>query len=195
MAQDERSRAIEILGGAHLVAPVAPAAKKKGASPMSQGGKGRKAAKGARSRPRSDAARRQVAVDEPARFLAGRDQLSQWTFVIRSGLPSASFERAAESLEVSVSDLSQSLRIPARTLHRRLARRERLTPEETERSVRVARALARAQQLLGDENGRAWLLEPSRALGGEIPVTLFDTADGFGAVMDELGRLEYGLIS
>jgi uncharacterized protein (DUF2384 family) len=55
--------------------------------------------------------------------------------------------------------------------------------------------LAKAQELLGDENGRGWVLSGNRGLGGEVPLSLLDTADGFTAVMDELGRLEYGVYS
>jgi putative toxin-antitoxin system antitoxin component (TIGR02293 family) len=130
-----------------------------------------------------------------ARMIRVRGEAAIWTMVIRSRLPSASFKRSAEHLQLSVNELSKSLRLPPRTSHRRVANRQKLTSEETERSVRVARILAKAQDLLGEEQGRAWVLEPNRALGGDAPVTLLDTADGFVAVMDELGRLEYGVIS
>jgi len=42
-----------------------------------------------------------------------------------------------------VNELSKTLRLPARTLHRRVEKGQKLTSEETERSVRTARALAR----------------------------------------------------
>ena len=119
----------------------------------------------------------------------------KWVELIRAGLPSQSLARAAEALSLSVNDLSRRLRLPPRTVYRRVQKRDRLTQEESERSVRVARSLARAQQILGDEEGRRWLLDGSRALGGEVPLSLLDTADGFTAVMDELGRLEHGVIS
>lgn len=118
-----------------------------------------------------------------------------WAHLVREGLPSSTVRSVAEHLDVSVAELSADLGLPARTIHRRLEHGQRLTSEESERSLRVARALARAQELLGDRNGRAWLREPSRGLGGEVPVKMLDTADGFAAVMDELGRLEYGVIA
>jgi putative toxin-antitoxin system antitoxin component (TIGR02293 family) len=124
-----------------------------------------------------------------------RDDRTRWTPLIRAGIPSEALESTARRLGVSLNELSQDLGLPARTMHRRVEKGERLSPEETERIVRVARALAKAQELLGEENGRAWLLDACRGLGGEIPITLLDTADGFTAVIDELGRLEYGVIS
>jgi putative toxin-antitoxin system antitoxin component (TIGR02293 family) len=129
------------------------------------------------------------------RLIDARGEAAIWTLVIRFRLASASLKRSADQLHVSVNELSKALRLPPRTAHRRLARREKLTSEETERSVRVARVLAKAQDLLGDEQGRGWVLQPNRALGGDVPISLLDTADGFIAVMDELGRLEYGVIS
>jgi putative toxin-antitoxin system antitoxin component (TIGR02293 family) len=119
----------------------------------------------------------------------------RWTRLVRDGLPARSAQHLASTLGVSVPDLATSLRLPARTLHRRLAKNEKLTPEESERNVRAARLLAKAQELLGDANGRGWVLSPCRGLGGEVPLTLLDTADGFTAAMDELGRLEHGVVS
>jgi putative toxin-antitoxin system antitoxin component (TIGR02293 family) len=145
---------------------------------------------------RQAASLRQGKRSQAARVRRGAgDDRTSWTQIIRGGIPSKALESTARNLGVSINELSQSLGLPARTMHRRLAKGERLSPEETERSVRAARALARAQQLLGDDNGRAWLLEGSRGLGGDVPITLLDTADGFTAVMDELGRLEHGVIS
>jgi putative toxin-antitoxin system antitoxin component (TIGR02293 family) len=165
MARSDTERAIEILGASEVATAV----------------KQRPHRKGAKSR----AAGRTASQGDP----------TMWTELIRSRLPSTSLERTAEHLGVSVNELSKTLRLPARTLHRRVAKRQKLTCEETERNVRAARALARAQQLLGDQNGREWLLERCRGLGGETPISLLDTSDGFVAVMDELGRLEYGVVS
>jgi putative toxin-antitoxin system antitoxin component (TIGR02293 family) len=117
-----------------------------------------------------------------------------WTVLIRAGLPPSSTLKLADALGLSVSELAARLRLPGRTVHRRLAKGETLTPEESERNVRAARVLAKAEDLLGGENGREWVLSPVRGLGGEVPIRLLDTADGFTAVMDELGRLEYGVL-
>lgn len=161
------AKALAILGGrALLKARVAPARAKRGGSPAK-----------ARQAPR-------LAPGE-----------LRWTGLIRAGLPARSTQTLASSLDMSVKDLAVSLRLPVRTVHRRLEKGEPLTPEESERAVRAARVLAKAEDLLGEEHGRGWVRAPCRALGGEIPITLLDTADGFTAVMDELGRLEHGVLS
>jgi len=118
-----------------------------------------------------------------------------WVSIIRHGLPAKSFEATAEAYALPQAELAKALGLVVRTLQRRLAKRDRLTHEESERSIRAARALAKANAVLGRENGRDWLREPSRALGGATPLSLLDTADGFTRVMDELGRIEHGVFS
>jgi putative toxin-antitoxin system antitoxin component (TIGR02293 family) len=170
------NRAVAILGGTKLLGL------RRGAEARSPGA------------PRRAGAVRVVPAPPPVEGALDPGTLG-WTGLIRAGLPASAFERVADLLKLSANELSLRLRLPARTIHRRIANGERLTSEETERNVRVARALAKAQQLLGDERGRRWLLEPCRGVGGEPPITMLDTADGFAAVMDELGRLEHGVIS
>jgi putative toxin-antitoxin system antitoxin component (TIGR02293 family) len=174
MSDIELKEAIAILGGQDVLRHAVSGRGKKAAA-----GKGYEVKKGF----------------DPTKSFMVRDDRTQWTPLIRAGIPSDALENTARRLGVSVNELSKDLGLPARTMHRRVEKGERLSPEETERIVRVARALAKAQELLGEENGRAWFLEANRGLGGEIPITLLDTADGFTAVIDELGRLEYGVIS
>ena len=100
------------------------------------------------------AARRALEILGVSRSSQSSGETRMWTELIRSRLPSASLRKTADRLGVSVNELSKTLRLPPRTLHRRVEKRQKLTSEETERNVRVARALAKAQQLLGDENGR-----------------------------------------
>src|SRR5260370_27210124 len=52
----------------------------------------------------------------------------------------------------------------------------RLTLEQSDVVVRIAGAVARAIDVLGDRKKAVrWLTASNRALGGEIPITFFDT--------------------
>jgi len=52
----------------------------------------------------------------------------------------------------------------------------------------------RTKRVLGsEEKARHWMLKPSRALTGAIPLGLLDTDIGANAVFDELGRIEHGV--
>src|SRR3954470_15336079 len=122
MARSDTERAIEILG----VSEVAQVVRQQGARRH----------------------RRGASAVELKGLVEARGEPKMWTELIRSRLPSTSLKRTAEHLGVSVNELSKTLRLPARTLHRRVEKRQKLTSEETERNVRAARVLARAQQLL-----------------------------------------------
>jgi putative toxin-antitoxin system antitoxin component (TIGR02293 family) len=68
--------------------------------------------------------------------------------------------------------------------------------EQSDAVVRVAGALARAIDVLGDRKKAVrWLTSSNRALGGEIPITLLDTSAGTHEVETILDRIEYGVYS
>ncbi len=117
-----------------------------------------------------------------------------WADVIRSGLGTDVIDFVSAVTGISIHDLAANLRIPERTLRRRIQQRGVLTADETEKVVRLWRAQERARSLLGAA-GLDWLRRPCRGLRSETPLSLLDTADGFIAVMDELGRLEAGVVS
>lgn len=178
-------KAIQILGGSSLLKAGLKKALRKAAGPRKSG----------RPTPRKKRSEEIVVFTGKSASHGLEPGALGWTELIRSGLPAQSTRILAGTLNLSVADLAENLRLPVRTVHRRLEKGEPLTPEESERSVRAARVLAKAQELLGDENGRGWVLSSNRGLGGEVPLSLLDTADGFTAVMDELGRLEHGVLS
>ena len=121
------------------------------------------------------------------------DDLAQ---IVRKGLPAVAVTALAESLHLANSVLGRKLGIPERTLTRRLSHASRLTPAESDRTVRMARVYAHAVEMIGDqENAIAWLATPNRALGGDRPLDLLDTDLGSRRVEDILGRIAYGVYS
>lgn len=71
-----------------------------------------------------------------------------------------------------------------------------LKPDESDRAVRIARVVARAEEALGDpEKAKLWLTRPIRALGMVAPITLLDTDPGAQQVTAVLGRIEHGTFS
>ena len=85
--------------------------------------------------------------------------------------------------------------VPERTLARR-QKQARLTADESDRVVRVARVMANAIQVLGSrEKAAQWLRSPNRALDATAPISLLDTDIGAQQVGEILGRIEYGIYS
>jgi len=116
--------------------------------------------------------------------------------LVRKGLPATSVTALAEKLHVANAVLSRKLGIPQRTLTRRLSQRRHFTQAESDRIMRVARILAHAVEMLGDEEKSAeWLRTPNRALGGGQPLDQLDTDVGARMVEDVLGRIAYGVYS
>lgn len=114
---------------------------------------------------------------------------------VRKGLPFSAFEAVSKHLEVSPQHITTVLGIPPRTVARRKASKH-LTPQESDRLYRLARAVAQAASVLGTiDKARVWLKAPNRALGGDVPLDLLDTDIGSRQVEEVLLRLDYGIFS
>ena len=114
---------------------------------------------------------------------------------VRAGLPLIALQSVQQSLQLSREGLSRMLAMPERTLARR-QKQARLTADESDRLIRVARVMAHAIQVLGSRNKAAlWLRSANRALGENTPVSLLDTDIGAQQVSEVLGRIEYGIYS
>jgi putative toxin-antitoxin system antitoxin component (TIGR02293 family) len=88
-----------------------------------------------------------------------------------------------------------SVIIPPRTLKHRRSRHEPLSREESERAVRTARILARAQLVMGDEAAAlAWLRSPRRRFQGRAPMEMLVTETG-GLVEQMLIQIDQGMFA
>lgn len=86
--------------------------------------------------------------------------------------------------------------VPRRTLARRRQTGERLSPEESDRAVRLARLTAMAERVFGDdEKAHRWLRKPSRSLAGAVPLALMKTETGAHLVEQTLHRIDYGMLA
>lgn len=85
--------------------------------------------------------------------------------------------------------------IPRRTLAHRRAKRQPLTPEESDRAVRVARIMAHAEKVFGDpEKAGRWLRKPKPRFDGRTPIDMLATECGARLVEEWLGQLEHGFV-
>ncbi|HYV43311.1 MAG TPA: antitoxin Xre-like helix-turn-helix domain-containing protein [Myxococcaceae bacterium] len=117
--------------------------------------------------------------------------------LVRRGLPPRTLESLKTKLGTSLDDLAETLNLPKRTLERRLSAPDaRLNDKESERVYRLARIVARAEEVFGDlTKAFRWLGKENRALGGAKPLGLLDTDVGTTAVEDVLTRIEEGVVS
>ncbi|HKT69718.1 MAG TPA: antitoxin Xre-like helix-turn-helix domain-containing protein [Terriglobales bacterium] len=89
-----------------------------------------------------------------------------------------------------------SVIIPPRTLKHRRSRHEPLSREESERAVRTARILARAQLVMGDQAAAlAWLRAPLRRFQGRTAMEMLATETGGRLVEQLLIQVDEGMFA
>ncbi len=112
---------------------------------------------------------------------------------IRDGLPYDVVEQLRESLALSLGGFADAVGVSKRTLNRR-RRYGVLKPDESDRVYRLARVYAHAFDVLEEHDDVVeWFKSENRALGGRIPLEMFDTDAGAEIVDDVLTRIEYGV--
>ena len=110
----------------------------------------------------------------------------------RRGLPVSGIEHLVDSGRLTLAEVDHVV-LPRKTLsHRRKI--GVLTPEQSDRLVRVVRIIAAAEDTFGSkEKAFVWLRRPTKALEGDAPLGLLDTTEGARAVELLLHRIDHGL--
>ncbi|HWB85314.1 MAG TPA: antitoxin Xre/MbcA/ParS toxin-binding domain-containing protein [Bryobacteraceae bacterium] len=84
--------------------------------------------------------------------------------------------------------------VPRRTLAHRIARRQPLSKDESDKAVRVARIAAMAEEAFGDsERAWRWLRKPKRRFAGRTPLEMLATESGARLVEEMIVQFEYGM--
>jgi putative toxin-antitoxin system antitoxin component (TIGR02293 family) len=112
--------------------------------------------------------------------------------IVRRGLPVGAVQFVLDSGRLSLAELDRIV-LPRKTLTNR-RKLGTLTPEQSDRLVRVARVLAVAEETFGSrEKAAVWLRRPTTVLGGEYPLQVLDTDEGAREVETLLGRIAHGV--
>jgi putative toxin-antitoxin system antitoxin component (TIGR02293 family) len=120
---------------------------------------------------------------------------------IAIGLPIDAMVRVKKVVGLSDEQMAQIVGMSRRTLSRRLQqakmdKTKRLTPTESDRLYRLARIIALAVDVFGDEKeAQDWLKEPKNALSGQTPIEALKTEPGAQQVDLLLGRIEQGIFA
>ena len=114
--------------------------------------------------------------------------------LVETGLPlkvlSRLIERGLSKEEVF------NIIVNPRTLKHRRSRHQPLSKEESERAVRAARILARAETVFGSETpALEWLREPKRRFEGRSPIQMISTEPGGRLVEEMLIQIDEGMFA
>jgi putative toxin-antitoxin system antitoxin component (TIGR02293 family) len=114
---------------------------------------------------------------------------------MREGLPKFAMEALMEALEINTSEIVNIIHTSDRTL-RRYTAKQKLSIEQSERIIELAKLYARGEDVLGDMNAfKEWMNSTVMALGNKKPKLFLDTSLGINILMDELGRIEHGIFA
>ena len=112
--------------------------------------------------------------------------------VLESGFKKQTFERLKLLLDVNSAELAKVIRVPTRTIARRVG----FKADESERILRVAKVFHRSIEVMEDlEQARQWFKTPKKALGEKTPFEFCNTDIGANAVINLLGRIEHGVFT
>jgi len=112
--------------------------------------------------------------------------------IVEGQLPISSISRLI-SLGITRSEID-ALVIPLRTLQHRRSRREKLTIDESDRVLRIARLLSQAESLYESrERALAWLRRPHPRLRNRAPLAMSKTDTGSRIVEELLVQIDEGM--
>ncbi|HLZ66232.1 MAG TPA: antitoxin Xre/MbcA/ParS toxin-binding domain-containing protein [Aliidongia sp.] len=112
--------------------------------------------------------------------------------LVRSGLPVGTVQFVLDSGRLTLAEIDRIV-MPRKTLENR-RKLGTLTPEQSDRLLRVARVLAAAEDTFGGQNkAGTWLRRPTTSLMDQRPLDLLDTDEGARAVETLLGRIDHGI--
>lgn len=93
-------------------------------------------------------------------------------------------------------DEVHSLVIHRRTFKHRKSNHQKLSKEESDRAIRAARILARAQATLGDsESALEWVRQPKIRFEGKTPIQMMSTEAGARLVEEMLVQTDEGMFA
>jgi putative toxin-antitoxin system antitoxin component (TIGR02293 family) len=114
---------------------------------------------------------------------------------VRAGLPWKELDDLRDALDLPMEKVAAKVGMSRATLHRR-QKAGVLSPDESDKALRLARILGHAVAVFGDEpRARLWMKAPQLALGGETPLDYAGTEVGAREVDHLIGRIDYGVYS
>lgn len=112
--------------------------------------------------------------------------------IVEGRLATSVIKRLA-ALGLERSEIDEAI-IPSRTLQHRRTRREKLTMDESDRVLRMIRALSATEAIYGSrERALAWMRRPQASLEGRTPLSLLKTDTGSRLVEELLIQIDEGM--
>lgn len=113
----------------------------------------------------------------------------------RKGIPKNAVVKMAKQLSFSGKELAIIINLSERTLQR-YPDNKKLEKTASEKAIQLAKLYERGNEVWGDlERFKAWMRHQNPFLGSKTPLEMLDTSFGFEMVLDEIGRIEHGILA
>jgi len=115
--------------------------------------------------------------------------------IIRAGIPKQAMTHLMEIADITLTEMAAIVHTSDRTL-RRYTPQQKLSQEQSERMVEMARLYSRGEEVFGSLNDfKEWMNTVLLPFGNKKPKEFLDTSLGIGMIMDELGRIQHGIFA
>ncbi len=111
------------------------------------------------------------------------------------GVTKGALLNLAKYLSFSMNQIAELLPITERTLQR-YTQSQHFNRAVSEQILQIAEVIAKGVEVFEDKNNfLTWMQQPNVALGNRPPISLLSSRFGTEMVLDELGRIEHGVVS
>ena len=115
---------------------------------------------------------------------------------IRKGIGYSDFEKMVAFSSFTLPEWSTILHLTARSLQRYKLQRQTFDPLQSEKIIQVIFLFKKGISVFGTkEKFDTWLNSNIVAMGGIKPKEVLDSVFGIEWIMDELGRIEHGVLA
>ena len=120
---------------------------------------------------------------------------SDFIKIIRNGIPKQVMTHLMEVADLSLTEMAAIVHTSDRTL-RRYTPQQKLSQEQSERMIEMARLYSRGEEVFGSMNSfKEWMNTILLPFGNKRPKEFLDTSIGINMLMNELGRIEHGIFA
>jgi putative toxin-antitoxin system antitoxin component (TIGR02293 family) len=111
------------------------------------------------------------------------------------GVTKGALLNLARYLSFPIDQIAELLPISGRTIQR-YTPRQHFNRAVSEQILQIAEVVAKGVEIFEDKNHfLIWMKQPNVALGNKTPLNLLNSRFGTQMVLDELGRIEHGVLS
>jgi len=115
--------------------------------------------------------------------------------LIRTGIPKQAMTHLMDVADISLIEMANIIHTTDRTL-RRYTPTQKLPTDQSERLVEIAKLYSRGEEVFGTmAHFSEWMDSVLLPFGNKKPKEFLDTSMGIAMIMDELGRIEHGILA